>query len=183
MAVERTHLGVICTGASGALGLPTHLAQWRRVVDAPVRLLLTRSALGFVNPDALRWLADEVIEPGDRRFNPVGFGKTARLLVICPATTNFVVSAALGLAATPALTALLAHGESTLFFPHTDPVMWSAETTRDAVDRLRDLGHTVVSPEREEAYRMFDRTFAESRPMPQPARTAEIVGKRWADLP
>ncbi|WP_431930294.1 flavoprotein [Micromonospora sp. RP3T] len=176
-------LGVVCTGASGALALPQHLAEWRRVVDAPIHLLLTWSALKFVNPGALAWIADEVTGPDTVGFNPVRFANTSRLLVVCPATANFLVCASLGLATTPALTALLAHPAPALLFPHTNPVMWEAETTQDAVERLRDRGHTVVTPGREEAWSMWDRRFAPSRPMPGPTRTAEVVGKRWADLP
>jgi len=176
-------LGVICTGASGALSLPAHLGEWRRVVDAPIRVLLTHSALRFVNPGALRWLADEVVEPADPALNPVGFAATSRLVVVCPATVNFLVGASLGLASSPALTAVLAHPAPVLFFPHTNPVMWDAPTTVEAVRRLRDRGHTVVTPGREESFRMWDRRFAESRPMPQPSRTADVVAKRWSDLP
>jgi phosphopantothenoylcysteine synthetase/decarboxylase len=148
------------------------------VVDAPIRVLLTRSATNFVTPRVIGWIADEVVTPASA-VNPVGLANRARLLVVCPATANFVVSAGLGLAATPALTAVLANPRPTLFFPHTNAVMWAAPTTQDAVRKLRERGEVVVTPRPAEVFSMWDRRFIEAQSMPAPDRTAEIVATQW----
>jgi phosphopantothenoylcysteine synthetase/decarboxylase len=173
-------LTVVCTGASAAIDLTSHLTAWRQVLPVPVTVVLTSAALTFVNPVAIRLLADEVVEPGTPSVvNPIGLANRARLLVVCPASANFVVSAALGLAYSPALTTVLAMAGPTVFFPHMNPVMWRAETTRSAVRSLRERGRVVVSPERSKVLTLWDRRFVESHALPPPQRTAEIVTQMW----
>jgi len=175
-------LAVVVTGASAALDLPSHLTAWRRTLDAEVAVLLSSAALTFVNPGALALVADEVIEPGAPRFNPVEFANRARLFVVCPATANFVVSASLGLASSPGLTAALATPAPRLMFPHMNPTMWRRRTTRTAVQTLREDGWAVVNPSPAPVLTLWNRSFDEGLAMPDVRRTAEIVEASWREL-
>ncbi|WP_412543848.1 flavoprotein [Longispora sp. K20-0274] len=172
-------LAVVCTGASAALELPAHLTAWRRRLPVPTTVLLTSAALTFVQPTAIRLLADEVVEPNATGFNPVAFAHTARLLVVAPATANFVVSAALGLANSPALTAVLATPAPVVLFPHMHPTMWRARTTQAAVRGLRERGVVVVSPEPTTVLTLWNGEFGDSHAMPGPSGTAKIVEAQW----
>lgn len=172
-------LAVIVTGASVAMDITSHLASWQRAIDGPVHVLLTHAALNFVSPRALRYLVDEVTDPATPQFNPVRFANRARLLAVCPATANFVVSASLGLASSPALTAALATEAPKLIFPHMNPVMWKARTTQTAIRNLREDGCIVVSPEPAKVFTLWNRSLTDGEALPPPSRTTEIVASLW----
>ncbi|MGA8114435.1 MAG: flavoprotein [Actinocatenispora sp.] len=172
-------LAVVCTGASAALDLPAHLTAWRRALPVPTTVLLTSAALTFVQPRALRLIADEVIEPGDPGFNPVEFANRARLFVVAPTTANFLVSASLGLASTPALTAALATPAGKVLFPHMNPTMWQAPTTQAAVRALRERDVVVVSPVPSTVLTLWSGEFSDSLAMPAPQKTAQVITAQW----
>src|SRR5439155_20072439 len=64
-------------------------------------------------------------------------------------------SAALGLASTPATTALLASPAPVLYFPHMNGVMWAKPVIQRHVATLRDQGDTVVDPEEMETFHIW----------------------------
>ena len=90
-----------------------------------------------------------------------------------------MVSASLGLASSPALTAMLATSAPRIVFPHMNPRMWSASTTQRAVRALRDDGVVVVSPEETEVLVLSTGSMERRRGMPGPERTAR-AGLRGA---
>src|SRR5689334_5050025 len=175
-------LAVVCTGASAALDLPSHLAHWRREVSGPLSVMLTHSSLTFVQPSAVALIADEVIEPHGPVVNPVAFANQARLFVVAPCSANFLVSAALGLASSPALTAMLATPAPRIVFPHMNPRMWQARTTQQAVRSLREQDVVVVSPEDTEVLTLWSGEFEPSKAMPAPVRTAAVIAAQWRNL-
>jgi len=172
---EADQLAVVVTGSSAALDIASHLAVWIRELELLPSVLLTHAALTFVNVGALRLLGAEVVEPGQPQFNPIEFANRARLFVVCPATANFVVSASLGLASSPALTAMLATPAQKVLFPHMNPVMRKAKTTQVAIQSLREDGCIMVSPEPAKVMTLWNRTFHDGEAMPSPLRTAEII--------
>jgi phosphopantothenoylcysteine synthetase/decarboxylase len=175
-------LAVLVTGASAALDLTAHLTAWRRELNAQLSVMLSTAALSFLNPDAVSLIADEVVTAGQPRLNPVEFANRADLFVVCPATANFVTSSALGLASSPGLTAALATPAPRLMFPHMNPTMWQRRTTRSAVQTLREDGWIVVSPDPMPVLTLWNREFHDSLSMPNPSRTAEILGNQWQEL-
>lgn len=177
--MHADRLAVVCTGASAALDLPSHLAHWRREVSGSMSVLLTHSALTFVQPSAVGLIADEVITPGGPVVNPVAFANRARLFVVAPASANFIVSAALGLASSPALTAMLATPAPRIVFPHMNPRMWAAPTTQQAVRTLREQDVVVVSPEDSTVLTLWSGEFETGKAMPSPARTAMVISTQW----
>lgn len=180
--MQADRLAVVCTGASAALDLPSHLAHWRREVSGPMSVMLTHSALTFVQPSAIGLIADEVIAPGGPAVNPVTFANRARLFVVAPASANFIVSAALGLASSPALTAMLATPAPRIVFPHMNPTMWRAPTTQQAVRTLREQDMVVVSPEDSTVLTLWRGEFETGKAMPAPARTAVVISTQWHNL-
>jgi phosphopantothenoylcysteine synthetase/decarboxylase len=179
MTGDAHRLTVLCTGSAGALDLVNHLAAWRRTLDPPMTVVLTHAALTFVNPTAVGLLADEVVAPTDTGVNPLAVAKRSRLLVVCPASANFLVSAALGLASSPALTVALATEGPVVLFPHMNEVMWRAPTTQAAVRTLRERGRVVVGPQPASVLTLWNREVVDSHAMPPPQRTAEIVADQW----
>ncbi|MDI5941104.1 flavoprotein, partial [Micromonospora sp. DH15] len=100
---------------------------------------------------------------------PVGVGQ------VLPATAATIAAAALGLAGTPAQTALLASERPAIFFPSMNRSMWTKKTTRRHVEALRDEGHTVVEPQERVIFELWRRENALGIAMPPPDAVAELV--------
>jgi phosphopantothenoylcysteine decarboxylase len=168
-------VSVIACGAAAVLGLPEYLTELRRHVDQPLRLLLTASAQRFLNPDGLRWHVDEIFTSSSTDLNPTEFAMRSRCVVVLPATAHMLASAALGLAGTPAQTALLSAPGPVVFLPSMNKVMWERATTRGHVTSLRTAGHVVIDPEPKDVLEMWSRTVAPGVGMPGPGEVAKAV--------
>lgn len=168
-------LSVIVCGASAAMDVPNYLNALQRHVRGPHRVLLTTSAERFTPFDVVAWLADEAYRSDAADLNPTEFALRSRAVVVLPSTANMIASAALGLAATPAQTAVLVARTPVLFFPSMNELMWERATTRRHVATLRGDGHVVVDPHEREAYQMWSRQWAPGRTLPPPADVAKIV--------
>jgi phosphopantothenoylcysteine synthetase/decarboxylase len=157
------------------MDVPNYLGALRRRVRRPLRALLTDSAQRFIPYQVVAWLADEAYASDAADLNPTEFALRSRAVVVLPSTANMIASAALGLAATPAQTAVLVARPPVLFFPSMNELMWQRPTTRRHVATLRGDGHVVVDPHEREAYQMWSRTWAPGRTLPPPEDVAKIV--------
>lgn len=167
-------LSVIACGASAVLSLPEYLSQLQVDLNVPVRLLITHSARRFINPEGLAWHVDEMVS-ADANFNPTEFALRSRLVTVLPASANMLACAALGLAGTPAQTAVLAAPGPVLFFPSMNPVMWDRAVTRRHVGQLREDGHVVVDPVPRETYSLWKRSVESGAGLPLPGHVTKII--------
>lgn len=168
-------LSLIVCGSSAALGLPAYLTWLRQEVDLSLRVLLTHSAERFVHRQAIAWYADEVYASDDPTVNPTEFAKRSLGIVVLPATANMLASAALGLAASPAQTALLAADQPALFFPNMNKSMWTKNSTQRHAATLRADGHTVVDPRERPVFELWRRENAMGIALPPPDEATELI--------
>ena len=173
--METDSLLVIATGSSAAVVLSSYLTELRAEVDGDITVLMTTSAERFVRPEVVGWFADEVVTCDTAGLNPVQLALTARAIVVLPASANTISSAALGLAATPAQTALLAAPSPVLYFPHMNPVMWNKRVIQRHVAELRAQGDTVVAPVETTTYHMWKGAKDVGLSLPDPEDAAAIV--------
>jgi phosphopantothenoylcysteine synthetase/decarboxylase len=168
-------LSIIVSGSSAAIGMPAYLAWLRQEIDLSLRVLLTHSAERFLQPQVVAWHADEVFTSDDASLNPTEFAKRSLGIVVLPATANMLVSAALGLAATPAQTVLLSSDRPVLFFPAMNATMWAKNSTQGHVAALRAEGHTVVDPQERGAFELWQRENVVGPALPPPDEAAETI--------
>jgi phosphopantothenoylcysteine synthetase/decarboxylase len=168
-------LSIVVCGSNAAVGLPAYLTHLADELDLGLRVLLTRSAERFVRPRLIAMYADELYTSDDESLNPTELARRSVGIVVLPATANMLASAALGLAATPAQTALLAATGPALFFPQLNASMWAKGSVRRHVDTLRTDGHTVVDPVHQQVYELWRREFTVGPAMPPPDQATEIV--------
>jgi phosphopantothenoylcysteine synthetase/decarboxylase len=173
-------LSIIVSGSSAATGLPGYLIWLRQELSLDIRLLLTASAERFLPAQVASWYADEVFTSADDALNPTEFARRSVGVVALPATANLLAGAALGLAATPAQTVLLAADRPALFFPSMNATMWNKPTTRRYVETLRAEGHTVVDPISQPVYELWSRDNTIGPGMPTPNEAAELIVK-WLE--
>jgi phosphopantothenoylcysteine synthetase/decarboxylase len=168
-------LSIVVCGSNAAVGLPVYLAHLGDELDLDLRVLLTRGAERFVQPQFIAMYADELYTSDDASLNPIELARRSVGIVVLPATANMLASAALGLAATPAQTALLAATGPALFFPQLNASMWAKGSVHRHVAALREDGHTVVDPENQQVYELWRREFTVGPAMPPPDQATEII--------
>lgn len=175
-------VSVIVCGASAAVMTPAYAMELRNHLSGPLRFLLTHSAERFVRADVVGWFGDEVYASDAADLIPTEFALRSRAIVVLPATANVLAAAALGLAASPAQTALLAAPGPVLFFPSMNRVMWERASTRRHVAALRAEGHGVVDPIEANIYENWQRKIVKAPALPPPGEIAKIV-KEWLAKP
>ena len=176
--MESDNLLVIASGSSASIVLTDYLTELRAAVDCKITVLMTFSAERFVRPEVVGWFADEVLTCDTPGLNPVKLALTAKAILVLPASANTLASAALGLAATPAQTALLAAPAPVLYFPHMNPVMWNKPAIQRRVAELREQGDRVVDPVETTTYHMWKGAKDTGLSLPQPDEAAAIV-RAW----
>jgi phosphopantothenoylcysteine synthetase/decarboxylase len=173
-------LSVIVCGSSAAVGLPSYLIWLRNEVNLSLRLLLTHSAERFIQPQVAAWYADEVFVSGDPALNPAEFAQRSLGIVVLPATANMLAAAALGLAATPAQTVLLATEQPVLFFPSLNAAMLAKSSVKRHIEALRAEGHAVIDPDQREIFELSRRKVAIGPALPEPDQATELIIK-WLE--
>jgi phosphopantothenoylcysteine synthetase/decarboxylase len=177
-------LSIIACGSSAAMGLPSYLAWLRQETSLELRVLLTHSAQRFVQPQLVAWYTDEFFTSDDPALNPTELALRSLGIVVLPATAHMLASVALGLAGSPAQTAVLSSERPALFFPNMNESMWSKPVVRRHVETLRQDGHTVVEPLLRPTFSLWKRenTIGPSMPGPDEA-TETIISWLEATLP
>ena len=176
--MQSKPLVVIATGSSASINLTYFLTELRSEVDREITVMMTASAERFVRPEVVGWFCDRVITADTPGVNPVQLALTADAIVVLPASANTISAAALGLAGTPAQTALLAAPWPVLFFPHMNPVMWRKPAMQRNVATLRADGNTVVEPVEKTTYHMWKKEKDVGLALPDADDVALIV-RAW----
>ncbi|MGH2944006.1 MAG: flavoprotein [Solirubrobacteraceae bacterium] len=173
--MDSDRLLLIVTGSSAATILTAYLAELKATLDLEIAVLMTTAAERFVSPEVVGWYADRVMTCATPGLNPIEAALTARAVVVLPASANTLASAALGLMATPATTALAAAPSPSLYFPHMNGVVWAKPFVQQHVATLRERGDTVVEPIEREVFQIWRGAKHASPAMPGPSDAAEIV--------
>lgn len=127
------------------------LARLMTQAGAEVDVVMTRAALEFVGAITFeavtgRRTYSEIFGAGNA-LDHIKLAREAGLIVVAPATADFLARAAHGHADDLLTAALLANASPVLLIPAMNDRMWvNAQTTRN-VAHLRELGYTVVDPD------------------------------------
>ena len=119
---------------------------------AQVRVVMTRSASEFIAPLTLQAITGEVVR--DSLFDPaheaamghIELARWAELVLIAPATADFLARIAAGLAHDLLSTLCLASGAPLLVAPAMNQAMWRHPATQANVEVLRSRGVTLLGP-------------------------------------
>lgn len=121
--------------------------------DARVRVIMTAAAKQFITPLSAATLSgqpvrDELFSLTDEALiGHIELSREADLLVIAPATANFLARMACGIADDLASTLLLATDKLALVAPAMNVRMWLHPATQRNVERLKADGILFVGPE------------------------------------
>lgn len=143
----------ILLGITG--GIASYKSAWlaRLFTKAGARVdaVLTRSATEFISAITLEALTGRpahtgLFEPG-RALDHITLGKSADLIVIAPATADFIARAVTGQADDLLTATLLAARAPVVLVPAMNDQMWAHPQTQSNIRRARELGYNVVSPD------------------------------------
>jgi len=126
------------------------LARLLTQAGAEVDVVMTRGAREFVGPITFeavtgRPVYTEIFGPG-HALDHIRLAREAKVIVVAPATADFVGRAAHGLADDLLTACLLAATSKILLVPAMNDRMWSHAQTRRNVAQARSLGYEVLEP-------------------------------------
>ncbi|MFD6139143.1 bifunctional phosphopantothenoylcysteine decarboxylase/phosphopantothenate--cysteine ligase CoaBC [Promicromonospora sp. NPDC060271] len=142
----------ILLGVSGGIAAykAVLLLRLLREQGHAVRVIPTRAALEFVGAPTFEALSGEPVStevfddvPGVQH---VALGKGADLVIVAPATADFMARAVAGFADDLLTTTLLAARCPVVFAPAMHTEMWDHPATRSNVATLRERGVHVIEP-------------------------------------
>jgi len=145
----------LIVGVTGGIAAYKTAALVSQLVQAGagIRVVMTDAAMRFVGPATFEALTGRPVLTemfGDRQF-PLGphveLPQQAEMLVVAPATANFLAKAAGGLADDLLSTLYLAFDGTVLLAPAMNTQMWNKPAVARNVQALREDGVQVIDPE------------------------------------
>ncbi len=126
------------------------LARLLTQAGAEVDVVMTRAAREFVGPITFeavtgRPVHTEIFGPG-HALDHIRLAREAAVIVVAPATADFIGRAAHGLADDLLTACLLAAEARVLLVPAMNDRMWSHAQTARNVEQARSLGYQVMNP-------------------------------------
>jgi phosphopantothenoylcysteine decarboxylase/phosphopantothenate--cysteine ligase len=126
------------------------LARLLTQAGAEVDVVMTRGAREFVGPITFeavtgRPVHTEIFGPG-HALDHIKLAREAKIIVVAPATADFVGRAAHGLADDLLTACLLAAQSKVLLVPAMNDRMWAHAQTKRNVEHARSLGYEILEP-------------------------------------
>lgn len=142
----------VVLGVTG--GIASYKSAWlaRLLTKAGVRVdaVLTRSATEFVSTLTFEALTGRPAHTGlfdsGRALDHITLAKSADVIVVAPATADFLARAAGGQAGDLLTAVLLATKAPVLIVPAMNDHMWAHPQTQHNVAHLRELGYHILDP-------------------------------------
>ena len=142
----------VLLGVTG--GIASYKAAWlARLLTkagAEVDVVLTRAAREFIGGITFEALTGRPVHTGlfdeGRALDHIKLAKSADVVVVAPATADFMARAAHGQADDLLAAALLATEAPVLLVPAMNDRMWAHGQTQRNVAHLRELGYRVLDP-------------------------------------
>jgi len=144
----------VLLGVTGGVAAYKAAALVRLLVRAgmDVRVVMTEAAMRFITPMTLQALSGQKVwtdlwDPGvDDHMAHIELSRDRDLIVVAPATADFIAKAALGLADDLLSSLVLARDCPLLVAPAMNRQMWDQPATQRNVRTLRGDGVLVVGP-------------------------------------
>jgi len=144
----------ILLGISGGIAAykTPELVRLLKKAGANVRVVMTRAAQEFVTPLTLQSLSGEpvrteLMDPQqESTMGHIDLARWADVILIAPATANFIAKMAHGLANDLLTTLCLAADSDIIVAPAMNHVMWSNPATQSNVEKLKGFGVQFEGP-------------------------------------
>ena len=151
MSLKGKQIVVGMTGGVACYKVP-NLVRLLHKEEALVQVLMTDAATKFITSLTLesvsnRPVAVEMFPEGEFvSTRHIDFSDWADLIVVAPATANFLGKMASGISDDLLTTVVCAHKKPILIAPAMNPGMWGNKVTQKNYEYLKSLGHRFVDP-------------------------------------
>ena len=144
----------IVLGVTGGIAAykSAYLASALRKQHATVHVVMTKHAAEFISPLTFETLTNNrcTVDMFDRHFEydvkHISLAKAADLMIVAPATANFIAKAANGIADDMLTTVFLAARCPKLVAPAMNTAMYENPVTQDNLHKLAGYGIKVIEP-------------------------------------
>lgn len=143
-------LGV--TGSIAAYKIAS-LASMLKKMSCNVDVIMTENATNFINPITFETLTGNkcLVDTFDRNFQynveHVSIAKKADVVLVAPASANFIAKASAGIADDMLTTTFLACGCKKIIAPAMNTNMYRNPIVQDNIKKLQSYGMTVITPD------------------------------------
>ncbi|MEP3266134.1 MAG: flavoprotein, partial [Hyphomicrobiales bacterium] len=150
--LNQKHILLILTGGIAAYKC-LDLIRRLRERGATVRCVMTKSAAEFVTPLSVQALSENPVYDDlfdltqEDEIGHIKLSREADLVVVAPASADFLAKMANGLAGDLAGAVLLATDKPVLVAPAMNPFMWNHAATQRNVAQLKEDGIRFIGPE------------------------------------
>ena len=144
----------IVLGVTGGIAAykAVEIASGLKKSGAEVHAVMTRAAASFVAPLTFREITGQAVstsmweETPQFRVEHIALAELADLVLVVPATANFIAKAAAGIADDLLTTTVLATRAPLYIAPAMNTGMWENPVTQENVARLRERGAQIIPP-------------------------------------
>ena len=132
------------------------LIRLLRRKNVKVKTILTKSGKEFVTPLSLITLTNDKVyenifdKNSEAEIDHIALSRWADLIIVMPATANFMSKLSIGKAEDLATTVLLASNKEILLVPAMNVRMWFHKATQTNLKTLQDFGYLFIGPEKGE---------------------------------
>ena len=173
----------IVLGVTGGIAAykAVEIASRLKKAGADVRVIMTRAATSFVTSLTFREITGQPVaetmwgEP-HHHVEHIALAEFAELVLVAPATANFIAKAAAGMADDMLTTCVLATRAPLLIAPAMNTGMWENPITQENVARLQERGVTIIPPA---VGQLACGTTGAGR-LPEPTEIVRIVEEHFA---
>ena len=140
------------TGGIAAYKSP-ELVRLLKKNGADVHVVLTRAAQHFITPLTLQTVSQNPTHTDlfsltqGQEIGHIHLAEKADIIVVAPATADFLAKAACGMADDLLTTLLLVTEAPVLLCPSMNCNMWKHSLTQKNISTLQELGHKIMEPE------------------------------------
>lgn len=145
-------VGIGVTGGIAAYKIADLVSRLKKE-DIDVIVIMTEAATKFITPLTFKTLSDREVlvdlwdDSKEWKVQHVGAAEQLDLLVIAPATANFIAKVAHGLADDLLSTIVLANTAPLLLVPAMNHNMYKNQAVQDNIKKVRDYGYMVMEPD------------------------------------
>jgi phosphopantothenoylcysteine decarboxylase/phosphopantothenate--cysteine ligase len=143
----------IIVGVTGGIAAYKSVELVRILVKAGAvtRVAMTANAAEFVSPLTFEALSGnrvilEMFDPGNQPMSHISWGQESDLIIIAPATANFIAKISHGIADDFLSTMLLASTAKILVCPSMNSDMYMNPVTQENIKRIVERGYMVLEP-------------------------------------
>ncbi|HBQ27111.1 MAG TPA: bifunctional phosphopantothenoylcysteine decarboxylase/phosphopantothenate--cysteine ligase CoaBC [Syntrophomonas sp.] len=145
-------VGIGVTGGIAAYKIAELVSKLKKD-DIDVIVIMTEAATEFITPLTFKTLSGREVlvdlwdDSREWKVQHIGAAEQLDLLVIAPATANFIAKIAHGLADNLLSTIVLANTSPLLVVPAMNHNMYKNQVVQDNIKKIRDYGYMVMEPD------------------------------------